>query len=253
VAAVSPSDAWAVGRYLSNSNPGPSRYRPLVLHWDGSTWSTIPTPLLPFNALISALSADGPNDVWMVGSEMVQPDERQITLTEHWNGSAWSVVTSPDAGDASDPEDDNALTGVDAIAPDDAWAVGQYLDVSTTGLLWDTVAEHWDGSTWSIVPSPTPALDGGNVTMSAVAAISANDVYAVGSDDYTGSNGSTADAVMMHWNGSAWSLVPVPEPGSPDFTTLGGVTASPGAVMTVGGFYDPSAGGPRNLVETGCV
>ena len=65
-----------------------------------------------------------------------------------WNGSTWSVVTSPNAGTGS-----NYLYGVAAVSVSDIWAVGYY---TTTGTLQQTLTLHWDGAAWTQVPSPSP-------------------------------------------------------------------------------------------------
>jgi hypothetical protein len=46
------------------------------------------------------------------------------------------------------------LHGVTAIASNSVWAVGENEEVPGLGIT--TLIEHSDGSTWSIVPSPTP-------------------------------------------------------------------------------------------------
>jgi hypothetical protein len=67
------------------------------------------------------------------------------------------------------------LHGVTAVASDNVWAVGENEEVPGLGIT--TLIEHWNGSAWSIVPSPTP---GAYPALNAVAARSASDVYAVG-------------------------------------------------------------------------
>jgi hypothetical protein len=82
------------------------------------------------------------------------------------------------------------------------------------------VIEHWDGTSWSIVSSPNPNP---NVTsrLSGIAAISANDIWAVGND---------AGWFSEHWDGTSWSIVNSPTGGE-----LFGVTAlSNGTVVAVG-------------------
>src|SRR5207253_1359432 len=82
------------------------------------------------------------------------------TLVEHWNGSQWSVVPSPNGAG------NNALNGVAAVSANDVWAVGSISN--------QTLIEHWDGTQWNIVPNP------GNGILYAASALSANDVWAVG-------------------------------------------------------------------------
>src|SRR5207247_2313765 len=67
----------------------------------------------------------------------------------HWDGSAWSIVATPNA-----PMDWSRLYGVAATSSNDVWAVGASQDVAS--VPGRTLIEHWDGSAWSIVPSPSP-------------------------------------------------------------------------------------------------
>src|SRR2546430_11493337 len=49
------------------------------------------------------------------------------------------------------------LDAVAGLLPKDAWAVGYWQSWSGGGYA--TLAEHWDGSTWNQVPSPSPNVD----------------------------------------------------------------------------------------------
>src|SRR5439155_2801184 len=69
------------------------------------------------------------------------------TLTEHWDGSTWSIVPSPSQGTGH-----NYLRSVAVVGTSDIWAVG-YISFGTTS---QTLIEHWDGSSWSIVSNPNP-------------------------------------------------------------------------------------------------
>ncbi len=66
--------------------------------------------------------------------------------------------------------------------------------------------EHWNGASWSVVSSPRV---GHGAFLSAVMAISSNDVWAAGSNNSSG-------VLMEHWNGTSWSVV-----SSPAFTNVG--------------------------------
>ena len=153
---------------------------------------------------VAAISA---NDVWAVGSFGDSSNYYQ-TLTEHWDGTAWSVVNSPDVSTFV-----NVLTGVSAVASDDVWAVGWY---NTTGSNAQNMTMHWNGSQWSLVSSPAV---GTNSRLNSVVAISADDVWAVG---YSGA--STYQALAIHWNGTAWSVVWTPNVGTGS-NALNGVAA----------------------------
>jgi hypothetical protein len=78
---------------------------------------------------------------------------------------------------------------------------------SATPIVIDTLVEHWDGTSWSQVASPSPS----NSTnfINGVAAVSGNDVWAVG--EASDSSGDTN--LIEHWDGSAWTVQPnVPAP-----------------------------------------
>jgi hypothetical protein len=116
IAAVNANDIWAVG---SSSSGGT-----LTLHWNGATWSRVASP--PGNGFYS-VSAASASDVWAVGwisGGFINFKEIHNTLIEHWDGSAWSAVASPNPSDGTPPF--NELYGVAAVSSSDAWAVGEY-------------------------------------------------------------------------------------------------------------------------------
>ncbi len=94
------------------------------------------------------------------------------------------------------------------VSAHNVWAVGQY-EVNTS---FNTLIEHWDGTWWSVVPSPSP----GSVenALFGVAGLSANNIWAVGRDDQ-GLGGRT---LIEQWNGTRWSVVFSPNKGSGDNT-----------------------------------
>ena len=72
----------------------------------------------------------------------------QHTLIERWNGATWSIVPSPNQPLAAD----SALAGVACVSSTSCFAVGNY----DNQIVTNTLTEHWDGTTWTIVPSPNP-------------------------------------------------------------------------------------------------
>jgi hypothetical protein len=63
---------------------------------------------------------------------------------------------------------------------------------------------RWDGSTWSTVLSPSQGTLANG--LDAVAARAADDVWAVG---YSSSAAGRSDALVLHWDGSAWKSIPL--------------------------------------------
>ena len=106
------------------------------------------------------------NDVWAVG--YVTLSGVSATLTEHWDGSAWTIVPSPNVAGES-----NFLNAVAATGAGDVWAVGYHQPGSQTR----TLIQHWDGGVWTIVASPSPSTSD---RLFSVAAISPAEAWASG-------------------------------------------------------------------------
>jgi hypothetical protein len=142
ISADAKDDIWAVG-----TGDGAN-------HYDGKIWSVVPMtiPGGGENALFG-VTALAPDNVWAVGFYVEEENESRprITLIEHWDGSNWQVVPSPNPGGSANS---NVLYGVTSISADDVWAYGGSLDIDTD--LQSTLVLHWDGSDWTVVPSPDP-------------------------------------------------------------------------------------------------
>jgi len=87
---------------------------------------------------IQSVDAVSSNDVWAVGYYSL-PGKVLRTLTWHWDGTAWSVVDSPNQGTGY-----NYLGGVGVVSANDVWAVG---------YNYGPLVEHWDTGPWIVVPS----------------------------------------------------------------------------------------------------
>jgi hypothetical protein len=89
--AVSPDDMWVLSATSTASTP---TY--VLLHWDGSTWTSVPvptaTPPTGANEYLGSLAASGPTDVWL--QRIIQKGTsgaRTLSLL-HWDGTAWTHV-----------------------------------------------------------------------------------------------------------------------------------------------------------------
>jgi hypothetical protein len=222
VVAISGSNAWAVGTSCY-------QMKTLVERWDGTKWSIVPSPSFKTGGdgivnVLNGVAAVSASNIWAVGTHTASNGAYQ-TLVEHWNGSAWSVVPSPNPSPTS-----NVLTAVAASGASDVWAVGY-------SVLGSTLIEHWNGTSWSVVPSA--ALPNGSV-LYGVRAISPANAWAVGTQP--GPSGA-ALTLVLHWDGQTWSVVSSPnmdtEYGSAN--VLKGITAiSANDVWAVGMFQNES-------------
>ncbi len=182
------------------------------------------------NNLLLGAATIASNDIWSVGYF------NGNTLTEHWNGTQWTLVHSPNG-----PVGSSMLNAVSAVSSHDVWAVGiQNNGGGVTGN--STLIEHWDGSKWSVVPSPNASIEGDELY--GVAAISTNDVWVVG---YFENNAETAILPLLeHWNGTNWSIAQDPAVSS-GVNFVKSVTAvSTNDVWAVG--YVNNSGDNENLI-----
>jgi hypothetical protein len=208
VTALSPTDAWAVGSFFDASS---SQVKTLTEHWDGASWTIVPSPNADGPSTLGAIDALSANDAWAVGGFVADPfsEGGTRTLTEHWNGTDWQVVPSPNAGLEGG---NGGLSGVLALAPDDVWAVGAYypdVEFPTTQPL----IEHWDGEEWEIVPGPSRSPGPWSV-LEAVSGSGPADIWAVGVRDAQVGDAFTERALILHWDGVAWKRVRAPLPAA---------------------------------------
>ncbi len=165
VSCVTSSDCWAVGGSSSQT---------LAEHWNGSAWSIVTTPNTSASDILSGLTCITSSDCWAAGYANTAADGLPATLAEHWNGSAWSIVTTRNPS----PSEQNYLTGIACIGASDCWAVGySVLSNPSPPSIQRTLAEHWNGTAWSIATTPNPPETD---SLTGVACISASDCWAVG-------------------------------------------------------------------------
>ena len=184
------------------------------------------------------VTALGPDDVWAVGTEIRLRTGVIHPLTEHWDGTSWSLVNAPDGGAAR-----GELKGVAAGSSGNVWAVG-YREVSGHS---EPLVMRWDGTRWHVLAAPpgdalndvTPRrsgtiwtvgsnpfginhallarrLDSGWVTsdvpprvLKAMAWYRASDGWAVGYKP--GPHSAPLQPLVVHWDGSSWIESPTPE------------------------------------------
>ena len=240
VSASSSSNVWTVGNFY-NTNSG--TYQTLTERWNGSSWKIVYSPLAPSSSdnYLSAVRVIASNNVWAVGYAYAISGKPAHTLIEHWNGSSWSVVSSPNKG-----TDNNLLYSVSSISATDIWAVGFYVTSSGGVSVAKTLTEHWNGSSWRVVGSPnaSPSIN----HLSGVIALSPGNVWAVG---FSLTNDNPRQTLIERWNGSSWSIVPSPNTGTGD-NVLNAVTKVPGTkqAWAVGSYNQTRFGGPQlTLIE----
>jgi len=162
---------------------------------------------------LSSVSFVSANESWAVGSVGAAERANQ-TLIEEFNGSAWSVVPSPDQGTGN-----NALNSVSMI-PGAGWAVG-YAQVSGK---YQPLAAVWDGTQWM---QSSPAPFGNNALFTDVDTLPDGSAWAAGFQTATD---GTRQTLIEQESGGTWTPVASPDDGTA--TTDNSLTAIAGNQAT---------------------
>lgn len=216
--------------------------RTYVQGWNGSQWLAIPSAnediQAGYSSELNSVSCTSPSFCMAVGTfiESFDPPISR-TLAETWNGTQWSIVTTPDGTSSS-----NDLSAVSCTSPGFCVAVG-YETSDESGFPDSGLIEMWDGSSWTLESGSDPS----GAVLSGVTCLgsSGSDCVAVG--DTPTSSGS--DSLVLSWDGTSWSVVSSPDPDT-GFNNLSGVSCLGSSdCFAVGNGFD--AGKPYYpLIET---
>ncbi len=204
VSGSGPADVWAVGATSTGHSGGT-----LAEHWNGRAWRIVPVPNPPPRPQVGspfgdldAVDVRSPTEAWAAGQATnvgSRPAGLQTAYIYHWDGSRWGVLSTPNASvGARHPFD--GLSGIAAPEPNDAWAVGSYSGPAGAGGRGGRgLLEHFDGSTWTVVPEPwlrSSVLEG-------VVSIGADSVWVAGTRVTR-----PLRAFIARWDGRRWILGP---------------------------------------------
>jgi hypothetical protein len=219
VSCSSPTECIAVGSY---GNGSVDSYA-FAEAWDGTTWSVQSTPNPSGDNAFSSVSCSSADWCVAVGGQ----------LTETWDGSTWSVESISDPSGGTD----SGVYGVSCVSSNSCTAVGGYTNSSGESL---TLAETWDGNTWSIQSTPSPD-HGSSGSLNEVSCVAADSCVAAG--DYYSTKAANYTSLGEASDGSTWSLyvapvvLPVtlaPDVGPPEKTIdVSGFGMSPDAKVKV--------------------
>jgi hypothetical protein len=194
----------AVGGYYTGTNPAIKHTE--VQRWNGTAWSIVGSPDVSgvSNDLtsVSCVSAS----FCMAAGYTFNSSFVEQTLVEKWNGTTWSIVTSPDTG----ASEDNFLWGVSCPATSFCMADGYYDDPSGNQL---TLIEKWAGGKWTIStsPNPSPAASPALDSLWSVSCVSSKFCMAAG--DYWNTS-DVQQNLIEKWTGAKWLIVKSPDTGT---------------------------------------
>ena len=246
-ATAAPSAAKPVDRLTAISCPtggmcvavGTTGNGPKMLaeKWNGRSWSVmrLAQPTGATEAGLTGVSCTSARACTAVGYD--SGPHLGGTLAERWNGSTWHIQPTPGPGVGGVP-----FAAVSCGSATSCTVVGYY-DFADPGFATSTLAEHWDGHSWSVQSLP-PAGNGGadlsSISCRSLACTAAG--YLIGQSD----EGPGTAPLAMRWNGTTWAVQPTPGDATMNETSaLTGVSCvSARSCTAVGVSY---SGGPLIL------
>lgn len=203
---------WAAGSTIRQDPVGFVGSHVLVLRYDGGAWEELPTPVTTqcSGSFIHGLKMFAPDHGIFVGwgCPLDGTGSQHGAVAMHWDGASWTFPPLPDPYPPA-----YGLEAVDGVAADDVWAVGGGSDGDWVGYVY---VIRWDGTAWNHVPVELPAGHLG-ARLFTVVALSPDDVWIGGRIQI----GTTIEPLVLHWDGSALTIVDAPAGGA-DFIHLPG-------------------------------
>jgi hypothetical protein len=194
--------------------------------WDGSSW----TKQLIFDiGSLNGISCPTKRACTAVGTS----PQVGGAIVEAFNGSTWTLQTPavPEGGK------NTKLAAVSCVSAASCIAVGSYTDSSRSKIA---LVENWNGTSWKVQPTPAPT----GATATRLTGISCAQVSACTAVGWYTNGVGDAESLAESWNGTTWTIEPVPTPNGSSSSKLNGVSCpSPTACTAVG------AAGPNVLVE----
>ena len=239
VACVSPTECFAVGG-VGNFNF--ADHRRLIEAWNGNAWSiqAVGNPKGTANTFLNSVSCGGPSLCFAFGDENDNTDLPVGPLVEKWDGTGWAVQPA-----LPEPAGANVI-GLEAVSCASAancTAVGVVASKDFTDQ--QPLAEHWDGTSWSI--EAMPLLNGSSQPELFSVSCTGSTCMATGRrfDPATG----TYVPLAEFFNGTAWSVVHLAPPIGATGIVVNGVACTSASNCYAAGAALITSGHAVTLIE----
>ncbi|MEV0278954.1 hypothetical protein AB0I22_21575 [Streptomyces sp. NPDC050610] len=156
---------------------------------NGTAWTELK---LPAKGVADTVTGTSPDDLWAIGRH--DGGDGTTWQVNHYDGAKWSANLSPDAKSVE-------ILAAKAVSRTSLWGVG---DTRVDTAIVPTV-NHWDGETWK-----TTKFDDVEGYLGALQVKSENDIWAVGATDAGGVANDNHQGLVMHYDGTKWTRIPVP-------------------------------------------
>jgi hypothetical protein len=259
------------------SATAPSVQKTLSEKWNGTKMAVVTSPPTGSNTEIELNGISCTSASFCIAVGRVFKSGGDQILTEKWNGSTWTELTSPAMG----PDAFVDINGVSCKSTTFCMAVGWFTDepseafaMKWNGTSWavetvpndgdteDNILEsvscptttfciavgngpgqlidRWNGTTWSIVSTTA------NFGLDGVRCRSTTFCMAVGAQ----SAGANTDTLAEKWNGATWSVLTTPNVSGSPGNVLLSVSCTGTTFCMAGGFAQGSGTTQDTLTET---
>ena len=230
VSCASRSACTAVGGTASGST--------LAERWNGTTWTIqpIPNPAGAVQSFLNGVSCTSPSACIAAGAYFTTSSQSgpARSLAERWNGKRWTLLPTPNPGGAVQ----SFLNGVSCTSPTACTAIGE--QHSASGIV-HTLAERWDGVTWSIQATPNPP----GIQFASLAGVSCTSP-----SHCLATGGSDLGTLAEGWDGVSWNIQPTPNPPGGGNILLASVACPASSACTAFGFDVTGSGQHLTLAES---
>ncbi len=161
-----------------------------------------------------------------------------LTLAERWNGSSWTMQTTPNPSGTEFAE----LVSVACSAAATCTAVGSWSNLAGATV---SLAERLEGSSWSIQVTPNPLPGTGQLF--AVACPTVSSCGAVGSYNDIRHGQSFVAVLGDGWNGTSWSIEKTVNPVGAGTNSIGAMSCVSSRFCMASAFTSSLAGDPATF------
>lgn len=209
LSALGPSNAWAVGSLIPTNNA-------IVLHWNGTAWSTGPTTGIPAGVTLQGVDARSDRDILADGYDTSSASY----VVYRFNGSTWTSLPRPSAADPGFAPY-SASFGPGGQIWAQGWISGIPVFFKKTAAGWRTYGTGLTVRGYTREPL----------------FVTPDDAWSIG---FTGLGTSAFSPLLLHFNGRRWYQVPAPPlPPAAVSGTLSGILAAPHGGLWLSGNWQP--------------
>jgi|1186.fasta_scaffold45237_1 hypothetical protein len=219
VSCATVTDCIAVGEYYGEAGP----HNPFAAHWDGAAWTVQDTGAPTGYSRLYGVSCSSTTACTAVGN-LGTIGGASSTLAQRWDGTVWTPQSTPNPVGVNDTRFQGASCPAASVCAAVGYSTTSFSDVGTP------LAEQWDGTTWTMQPTPNLPHAG---ALRGVSCVSASECAAVGTD---------YSVIAERLDGANWKLQHVPDIVGATYSELNGVScAAAGECMAVGDYIAGSS------------